>query len=100
MCLFDDVGTTSDNVSSNVTVMHEWAGIWKEAIMTTLKVLSRHLSGENEKKYDNSESLFRCRGWDLILGPIKHEGVVALSTRALCIGVRDVMRICWCRIRC
>jgi len=90
ICVFDGIGTTSDDVSSNVTVMHEWVGIWKEAVMTTLKVLSRHLSGENEEKYDNSEALF-----GLIPGPIKHEGVVALSTAVLCIGVRDVIRKFW-----
>lgn len=92
LCVFDEVDTTSDDVSSNVTMMHEWAEICKEAVMTILKALSRHLSGVIEKKYDNSESLFRCRGWNLIPGPTKQEEVVAFSTTVLCIGVRDFIR--------
>lgn len=38
--------------------------------MNTLKILSRHLSGQSEKKCDNSESLFRYHFWDLIPEPI------------------------------
>jgi hypothetical protein len=34
---------------------------------------SRHLSGEKEKKYDNTESMFGSRVWDLIPGPIKQK---------------------------
>jgi hypothetical protein len=71
--------------------MHEWAGIWKEVVMIRLKILPRILSGENEKKYDNPESKFSCRVLDLIPGTIKYEGVVALSTIVLLIGVRNVI---------
>jgi len=63
--------------------------------MTRFKILSLLLSGRNEKKYDNPESVFRFRGWDLIQGPIKQEGVVALSTIILRIGVRDVIWNSW-----
>lgn len=61
--------------------------------MTRLKVLSRLLSGENEKRYDNPESVCMCRVWDLIPGPIKHEGFVVLSTTVLRIGVRDAIGV-------
>jgi hypothetical protein len=75
--------------------MQERAVIWNEVIMTRIKVLPRVLSGENEKKYDNPESMFSCCVWDLIPGPIKHEGVVVLSTIVLRIGFRNVIWNTW-----
>jgi hypothetical protein len=68
--------------------------------MTRIKEQPRVLSGENQKKYDNPESMFRCRVWDLIPGPKQHEGVVALLTIVLLIGFLNVTWNTWRRICC
>jgi hypothetical protein len=48
----NDAATIYDDTAQNVKIIYELAGIWKEAIVACLKVLSWHSPGRTGKNHE------------------------------------------------
>jgi hypothetical protein len=74
--LFSCVFSVSGYVVSNkrMIVNNELERMWKEAVMASFKVLSKHLPGGPEEKHEHLSQDSPSLGQELNLGPPKYKG--------------------------